>query len=92
MSFLVGVGDEVLLGFCLILTLVYILYQVLNQLMPDQNHQNSHEDFTRVRSSAYDCSICLGEATLAVETNCGHVYCGQCIISYYDTASRGNCQ
>ncbi|KAL8622497.1 hypothetical protein ACOMHN_034160 [Nucella lapillus] len=29
------------------------------------------------------CPICLGDANFAVETNCGHLYCGQCIITYW---------
>ena len=82
-----------LTGACIILILVYFLYQVLVQLIPsnENNSDNASEDLSsgRVRANSYDCSICLGEAQLAVETNCGHVYCGQCIISYYDTAVRG---
>jgi len=92
-SYVVGVGDEVLIGACIILILVYFLYQVLVQFIPsneNNNSDNASEDLSsgRVRANSYDCSICLGEAQLAVETNCGHVYCGQCIISYYDTAVR----
>merc|ERR1719454_2638708 len=37
----------------------------------------------RTRSSNHDCAICLGEATLALETNCGHVYCGNCILEVW---------
>lgn len=29
------------------------------------------------------CPICLGDAVFAVETNCGHVYCGHCMITYW---------
>ncbi|KAL8581616.1 hypothetical protein ACOMHN_049173 [Nucella lapillus] len=29
-------------------------------------------------SSVPTCPVCQGETTYAVETNCGHVYCGQC--------------
>ncbi|KAK7100587.1 E3 ubiquitin-protein ligase RNF170-like [Littorina saxatilis] len=29
------------------------------------------------------CPVCLGEAIYAVETNCGHLYCGLCIITYW---------
>ena len=39
----------------------------------------------RIRSNNQDCSICLGETSYAIETNCGHIFCGQCIISYYNT-------
>ena len=31
----------------------------------------------RQNNGQLTCPICLGEATYAVETNCGHVYCGE---------------
>ena len=37
-------------------------------------------DSGRTRSSQHDCAICLDEATFAVETNCGHVHCGNCLL------------
>ena len=44
----------------------------------------------RVRPSGqnYDCSICLGSANYAVETNCGHIFCGDCIFQYYEITPR----
>jgi len=29
------------------------------------------------------CPICLQDASFAVETNCGHLFCGQCIVTYW---------
>lgn len=29
------------------------------------------------------CPICLGQAIYAIETNCGHAFCGQCMITYW---------
>ncbi|XP_069092707.1 E3 ubiquitin-protein ligase RNF170 isoform X2 [Pleurodeles waltl] len=29
------------------------------------------------------CPVCLQQATLPVETNCGHLFCGSCIIAYW---------
>jgi len=29
------------------------------------------------------CPICLIEARFACETNCGHLFCGQCIVTYW---------
>jgi len=26
----------------------------------------------------YTCPVCMDEATFSVETNCGHIFCGQC--------------
>ena len=40
------------------------------------------------------CPICLDMLTMPIETNCGHIFCGSCIIAYWDAGSwlRGmNC-
>ncbi|XP_071117218.1 E3 ubiquitin-protein ligase RNF170-like [Haliotis cracherodii] len=29
------------------------------------------------------CPICLADAAFAIETNCGHVFCGHCVITYW---------
>ena len=29
------------------------------------------------------CPICLGGVTYAVETNCGHVFCAECLLTYW---------
>ncbi|XP_051481718.1 E3 ubiquitin-protein ligase RNF170-like [Apus apus] len=31
----------------------------------------------------FSCPICLQTATLPVETNCGHLFCGSCLIMYW---------
>ncbi|KFP56172.1 E3 ubiquitin-protein ligase RNF170, partial [Cathartes aura] len=33
--------------------------------------------------SDFRCPICLQTATLPVETNCGHLFCGSCLITYW---------
>ncbi|XP_069645760.1 E3 ubiquitin-protein ligase RNF170 [Haliaeetus albicilla] len=33
--------------------------------------------------SDFSCPICLQTATLPVQTNCGHVFCGSCLITYW---------
>ncbi|XP_074953573.1 uncharacterized protein LOC142059105 isoform X2 [Phalacrocorax aristotelis] len=33
--------------------------------------------------SDFSCPICLQTATLPVETNCGHSFCGSCLITYW---------
>lgn len=45
--------------------------------------QRQHQDLT--------CPVCLNEAQYPVETNCGHIYCGNCYLwviysagSYYN--------
>ncbi|XP_076867489.1 E3 ubiquitin-protein ligase RNF170 [Brachyhypopomus gauderio] len=33
--------------------------------------------------SDMSCPVCLQQAVLPVETNCGHLFCGSCIIAYW---------
>ncbi|XP_067156905.1 E3 ubiquitin-protein ligase RNF170-like [Apteryx mantelli] len=33
--------------------------------------------------SDFSCPICLQTATFPVETNCGHLFCGSCLIAYW---------
>ncbi|KGL82774.1 E3 ubiquitin-protein ligase RNF170, partial [Tinamus guttatus] len=33
--------------------------------------------------SDFSCPICLQTATFPVETNCGHLFCGPCLITYW---------
>ncbi|KAM6262172.1 E3 ubiquitin-protein ligase RNF170-like [Porphyrio hochstetteri] len=33
--------------------------------------------------SDFSCPICLQTATFPVETNCGHLFCGSCLITYW---------
>ena len=35
------------------------------------------------RTDDVDCSICIGETQFGLKTNCGHVYCGNCILEVY---------
>jgi len=44
----------------------------------------------RENHGQHDCPICLGTAEFAIQTNCGHLFCGrqffyisQCSILYY---------
>eukprot|EP00116_Pleurobrachia_bachei_P009087 sb/3469349/ len=33
------------------------------------------------------CPICLDEISYPVQTNCGHLFCGSCMLAYWDSAS-----
>ena len=74
LSFFPGVGDEVLVGVIGILVLVYFLYKTVIFLLEatlgsgtEVRTEDLHSG--RIRSSNHDCSICLGEASYAIETN-----------------------
>ncbi|CAH1774312.1 unnamed protein product [Owenia fusiformis] len=45
--------------------------------------QNSGSRHSERREAVITCPICLGDALFAIETNCGHIFCGQCIITYW---------
>merc|ERR1712059_43279 len=81
-----GVGDEVfyfgiatVVGGALLVRTVMYLFSVSGPGVAESTTENTG----RTRSSQHGCAICLGEATLAVETNCGHVYCGNCILEVW---------
>ena len=77
-----GVGDEVFyFGLASVVGGV-LLYRAVLYCFASIGDPTEHmmSDTGRTRSSNYDCAICLGEAEFAVETNCGHVYCGNCLL------------
>eukprot|EP00095_Tigriopus_kingsejongensis_P012758 maker-scaffold30_size591359-snap-gene-2.14 protein:Tk12758 transcript:maker-scaffold30_size591359-snap-gene-2.14-mRNA-1 annotation:"e3 ubiquitin-protein ligase rnf170-like" len=101
-SYLYGLGDEIIVGVILGAFLIYLGYQLYWKLIGPQverfNGTTSSSSPThsarmayngRIRSDVYECSICLGEITLAVETNCGHTFCGTCMLTFYDMANTG---
>ncbi|XP_018104435.1 E3 ubiquitin-protein ligase RNF170 isoform X2 [Xenopus laevis] len=48
--------------------------------------QNEQETPAPPRPQFYSdmtCPVCLQQATFPVETNCGHLFCGSCIIAYW---------
>lgn len=82
-----GVGDEVFyFGLASVIGGV-LLYRAVLYCFKSIGDPTEHmiSDSGRTRSSTYDCAICLGQAEFAVETNCGHVYCGNCILEVGDS-------
>ncbi|XP_013415214.1 E3 ubiquitin-protein ligase RNF170 isoform X2 [Lingula anatina] len=51
------------------------------QRLRDQNWQGRRS--ANPRQGDITCPICLNDASYAIETNCGHTFCGQCIITYW---------
>ncbi|KAL7835140.1 hypothetical protein SRHO_G00293870 [Serrasalmus rhombeus] len=51
-----------------------------------QQLQTEQEASSEPRHQYYSdmsCPVCLQQAVLPVETNCGHLFCGSCIIAYW---------
>ena len=77
-----GVGDEVFYFGLATIVGSFLLYKSVIycfNIVGDPT-ERMMTDSGRTRSSQHDCAICLDEATFAVETNCGHVYCGNCLL------------
>ncbi|XP_025109507.1 E3 ubiquitin-protein ligase RNF170-like [Pomacea canaliculata] len=59
------------------------------QLRQDSDHQiqTGRRQARQNNNGQLTCPICLGDANFAVETNCGHIFCGLCIITYWQHQS-----
>lgn len=84
-----GVGDEVFYFGVASVVGGVLLYRAVLYCFTSIGDPTEHmmSDTGRTRSSNYDCAICLGEAEFAVETNCGHVYCGNCLLEVWRRSS-----
>lgn len=91
-----GVGNEVWIGLFCVLFFIWISKYISDAYMfpvsqinnGDTPSVTSNQGRTRPSGHNYDCSICLGGANYAVETNCGHIFCGECIFQYYEITPR----
>ncbi|XP_072853808.2 E3 ubiquitin-protein ligase RNF170 [Pogona vitticeps] len=52
-----------------------------------KNHIESLRQWQRCYHSDSSCPICLQPATFPVGTNCGHLFCGSCLIAYWKHGS-----
>ncbi|KAG1931719.1 E3 ubiquitin-protein ligase RNF170 [Pimephales promelas] len=48
-----------------------------------QSEQGSSAETRHQFYSDMSCPVCLQQAVLPVETNCGHLFCGPCIVAYW---------
>ncbi|NXX46298.1 RN170 ligase, partial [Tricholaema leucomelas] len=58
--------------------LVRALRQQLQTEQQDASAGDRHRFYTDM-----SCPVCLQQATFPIETNCGHLFCGSCIIAYW---------
>ena len=91
MEILDGVGNPELffslvsmlvISFFLYRISIYLLYRVLRNLF------HSVKAPGRTRAVSVDCCICLGETQLGLETSCGHIFCGDCILNDFDSGEE----
>uniref|UniRef100_A0A8B9XRL1 Ring finger protein 170 n=1 Tax=Bos mutus grunniens TaxID=30521 RepID=A0A8B9XRL1_BOSMU len=86
----------VVVSLALIATLVYALFRNAHQNIHPENQelvrvlreqlQTEQDAPAAARQQFYTdmyCPICLHQASLPVETNCGHLFCGTCIVAYW---------
>ncbi|KAM4809213.1 E3 ubiquitin-protein ligase RNF170 [Rhinophrynus dorsalis] len=86
----------VVLSLSFVGTLIYLLLRNEQQNIHPENQervravrqqlQNEQETPVPPRHQFYSdmtCPVCLQQATFPVETNCGHLFCGSCIIAYW---------
>jgi len=60
------------------------------ELLRERVQQNPNEiPATHVGRPRHDtCPICISDSSLSVETNCGHLFCGKCIITFWKFQSN----
>jgi len=90
-----GVGDEVVVFGSISAILVYCLYKTLKYLAVNSENTRSNTQVPldqngQTRTNNLDCSICLSETSYAVKTNCGHIYCGNCLLEVWRRTSQLN--
>ena len=82
-----GIGNEVIffgLGSLFFLVLLYnTVRYMFRQMEPPRTEPPQSPSPGRTRTVEVDCCICLGETRLGLETNCGHIYCGGCILEVW---------
>nr|XP_055042320.1 RING-HC_RNF170 domain-containing protein [Misgurnus anguillicaudatus] len=65
--------------------------EIKSQDQPHNLYVNNREEFTKLCLPAANrdpqCPVCLQPASYPVETNCGHLFCAPCLISYWKHGS-----
>ena len=97
-TMLSGVGDEILMlgGSLIALVLCLVALHVLSgrpaptRIHPEQNvpvadarREMGVDEGIGMNAEMEQCPICLVGLTHPVETNCGHKFCAECILTYW---------
>ncbi|CAH2311167.1 E3 ubiquitin- ligase RNF170-like isoform X1 [Pelobates cultripes] len=54
-----------------------------NETLQSKNHKDAFKSRQPHFHTDLNCPVCLQTATLPVETNCGHLFCGSCLMEYW---------
>ncbi|XP_014274212.1 E3 ubiquitin-protein ligase RNF170 isoform X2 [Halyomorpha halys] len=93
-----GFGSDFYFGLFVGIVSFLLTFKLLFWIFEDQNGDveildEIDEAEDGVRPPVYNpncCPICLCVQSLALETNCGHLYCGTCLQTHYSITSRGD--
>lgn len=89
-TYIEGVGDEVLFIIPLILVLVLALIYLSSSknrfsIFSWGSGDASHPELRPVQGPhTENCPICLDVLSYPVQTNCGHLFCGSCVLACWD--------
>ncbi|XP_077108263.1 E3 ubiquitin-protein ligase RNF170 [Ranitomeya variabilis] len=98
-SLIEGVSNQVLVAVVIslifIAALTYLMLRGEQQNIHPENQERvqaireqrqNEQETVQPRHQFYSdmsCPVCLQQATFPVETNCGHLFCGPCIVAYW---------
>ncbi|XP_013857880.1 E3 ubiquitin-protein ligase RNF170 [Austrofundulus limnaeus] len=57
--------------------------RVVRQQLQTEQDESPQAEASQQFYADMSCPVCLQQAVLPVETNCGHLFCGSCIIAYW---------
>ena len=69
------------------IVLLSVGYLCLQEKSPRTDPMPLSSSSGRTRTVESDCFICRGETRLGLETNCGHTFCGGCILEAWRQSS-----
>ncbi|XP_072153433.1 E3 ubiquitin-protein ligase RNF170 isoform X2 [Bemisia tabaci] len=84
-SYIYGIGNEVLYlfgGVALVFALFihYFLVTARNQESTQADEATPSQFYNILPTFNRACPVCLGNPVFKVATNCGHAYCGSCLL------------